>query len=288
MEEIERGASYTATIQLSEAPDNVDGDDQVYVTLYHDWGGSALVAEQLATLVSSNLYTITFTASQMQSSGVHKIHWRYLIDDDVFVKNDYVDVIQTYISSDTFFAANPELEDEFADHFSDIERQARKTIDSFCNQNFQFYPGKTLTVDGNGQKVIGLPLRVDTLTSTLIDEDDVSDNIELVPETQRYVRYKKQGDSQVGITRTSFTYDSTVEILGDWGWPYVPINIETAAHLLILDLMSEDRENYKFGITRVWMDTQRFDFDPSILTTTGNVDVDTMLMDYVLFQPEVV
>lgn len=280
-----RNEEYTATLNLGEDADQVAGEYEVYVSLIHDWGDIVVDAER-ATRAAEGIYTYTFSATNCVSSGTHRIKWAYTLSSVDYVKNDYVKIVQQYVDIDTFFDNHPEYEDEFYDAFPALEKKARAIIDTYCGQDFQFFSSKSLTLDGNGKTTLTLPVRLDSLTSCTIDTDDVTDNIENVPDTDWYLRYSVQGDIHAGYYRTKFTEDSTVVVDGDWGWPYVPTNVELACETLIEDLISDDRENYKYGITRVWMDTQRFDFDPNIFYSTGNMEVDVLLMDYVLFNPE--
>lgn len=282
------GETYTSTLTLDEDADVVGSDYEVYASLIHDWGDVVVDAAR-ATRVSEGIYSYTFSATNCASSGVHRIKWEYTIDDIDYVKNTYVKIIQQYIDADTFFDNHPEYEDEFYDSFDNLEKKVRGVIDSYCGQEFQFYSSKTLTFDGNGKSTMLMPVRVDTLTEILLDtDDDITDSVEILPSSDWYIRYDKEGDSQIGITRTTFTQDATITVNGDWGWPFVPSNISQAADILIEDFISNDRENFRYGITRVWMDTQRFDFDPNIFSSTGNIDADILLMDYVIFTPEMV
>lgn len=282
------GETYTASLTLDEDADLVLGEYEVYVSLIHDWGDTVVSAER-ATRVSTGLYTYTFSATDCASSGVHRIKWEYTIDSVDYVKNTYVKIVQQYIDATTFFENHPEYEEEFYDSFNDIEKKVRSIIDSYCGQEFQFYGDKTLSFDGNGKSTLLMPVRLDAITEVLIDtDDDITTLVEIMPNTDWYLRYARQGDSQVGITRTTFTEDALITVNGDWGWPFVPMNITQAADMLIEDFISHDRENFRYGITRVWMDTQRFDFDPQIFSSTGNIDADMLLMDYVIFTPELV
>ena len=72
-------------------------------------------------------------------------------------------------------------------------------------------------------------------------------------------------------------------IEGDFGWQFVPNNIEQAADLLLEDMMNDDSEFRRHGIHRVDMDTIQYQVNAKFLETTGNIDADVLLMDYTLF-----
>lgn len=279
--EIKRNTAYTVDIDLGADADTVLGLYEVYVSLVHDWGDT-VVAETRASRVSAGLYDHSFSPSEMASSGIHKVHWRWVSGGDEFTQNDYANVTQQYIDADSFFALHEELEDEYYDYFDAVESVARGVIDTFCGQSFQFFHDKDITFDGSGTAIQVLPMRIDDLTAATLDAVDVIDSVEILPDSDWYVRCVKEGEI------SKFTTDQPLVITGDWGWPYVPTNVTRACDYLIEDILSNDRANYKYGVKRAWQDLSRFDFTEVIYFTTGNLDVDVLLMDYVYFTPDMV
>ena len=62
----------------------------------------------------------------------------------------------------------------------------------------------------------------------------------------------------------------------------VPWEVEQAVELLMIDLLDDTRrEHYRYGIVRSDQGGNRLMMDKGIFNSTGNVDVDTLLMDYV-------
>jgi hypothetical protein len=81
-----------------------------------------------------------------------------------------------------------------------------------------------------------------------------------------------------------FDKQSIYRVEGDFGWQFVPNNIEQAADLLLVDMMNDDSEFRRHGIQRVEMDTIRYEINTTnFFETTGNIDADVLLMDYTLF-----
>jgi hypothetical protein len=76
--------------------------------------------------------------------------------------------------------------------------------------------------------------------------------------------------------------------LGDWGWISVPSNIKEATALLIADILEDaKRDHHRYGIIRLEQDTNRFEFNRDMLSeSTGNLDVDILIMDYVYWVPD--
>jgi hypothetical protein len=273
---VNREDDYIATINTGTDVDQELGEYLITVSLIHDWG-TIIVDEAEPTRDSAGLYSYVF--ADMASSGVHKIRWTYTQGGDVFVKDQFIEVVQRYITSDDFFNKYPELGTEFEPYFNDLEGAARKIIDTFCGQNFQYIEG-SLTFDGNGRKDLYLGRRLDTMISVFIDETDVSTTITGLSDDEfdRYIQIVVTD----GMTLTRFTEGVPVVVTGDWGFPYVPSSISMATELLILELMNDDRINYTHGIDQIWMDTQRTEFKDGMFDTTGNLDVDTLIMDYMV------
>jgi hypothetical protein len=79
-----------------------------------------------------------------------------------------------------------------------------------------------------------------------------------------------------------------VTVSGDWGWIDPPSNITEATSLLILDILEQNRrEHHSYGILRLDQDTNRIAFDSSMFSeSTGNIDVDVLIMDYIYWIPD--
>lgn len=287
MQEVKRESQYVATLQLSTEADDTAGVYDVFVSLVHDWGDE-VVAEVRATRTGALSYEYTFTEEDTVSAGVHRIKWRWLVSGDEYKKEDYIRIYTPYLAPSKFFEFRTELETEFEEQFDGISKSVRDIINTYCGQQFDFYKSKTMTFDGNGTSNLQLFNRLDSIEEVLIDGDDYTNLVEFVPQSKRFLRFKKTGDAQTGVSRTKFTMDSVVTVKGNWGWPYVPTNVSSAADLLIADWTTDDHHNFRYGIDQVWMDTQRFEFRDHFFETTGNIDADLLLMDYVVWEMDYV
>jgi hypothetical protein len=282
MKSIKREDTYTAQLDITTDADQVLTVYQVFVTLSHEWGDE-VVEETVATRTGTGTYEYDFTATDLQSSGVHKIHWRYVRGGDTYTKDDYINIYQPYLTEEYFFDIYPELEDVLTIDFEPVENKVRQLIDTHCGQQFDWYPTKRLTLDGSGTRSLYLPLRLNALTSvTNIFNDiggstteDVSDYVQLSYESKFFIQMKS--------TSNKFSQFSQFRILGDWGWPYVPQHITDAAALIMADLLNDDSIYRQHGVSEVYMDTHRMRFDSAIFGSTGNLDADVLLMDYNLF-----
>jgi hypothetical protein len=105
-----------------------------------------------------------------------------------------------------------------------------------------------------------------------------------------YIQFRKSylDKTQMRVYESSFSEDDDFRIEGDFGWQFVPNNIEQAADLLMVDAMNDDSEIRRRGIIKVEYDTVRYEMAPrnskaSFYESTGNIDADVLLMDYTLF-----
>lgn len=287
MIEIARESEYTATLSLTTEADDTAGIYDVFVTLTHDWGDE-IVAEVRATRTAALSYEYTFSETDIKSAGIHRVTWRWLVSAVEYTKEDYFNVYTPYVEASKFFEFRTGLETEFEDQFGNMGRAVRNIINTYCGQEFDLFANKTMTFDGSGTTTLQLAHRLNSFSEVLIDGDDYTSSVEFTPGSKRFLRFKKNGDEQTGISRSKFTLDSTVSVKGDWGWPYVPPGITAAADLLIEDWTTDDHHNFRYGIDQVWMDTQRFEFRDHFFDTTGNIDADLLLMDYVVWEMDYV
>lgn len=284
----------TTSNQLLTTPSEVDQIStvyQVYVTISHEWGDIVL-AETLATRVSTANYSYTMTVNDTKSAGIHKIHWRYIISGVTYTKDVYVNIYQPYMLASDFFNNNPDLEDDFSDSFDVTERKVRDIINTFCGQTFDPYFQKTISVDGTDRNTLYMPMRLQKVTSiTLLEApqendpfnevDDYTTSIGLVPQSNYFLRFLDR--------TTTFGDEATFTIFGDWGWPWVPTNISEASELLIVDHFNDDSTIRQHGITEVKYDTRSgYVFSDTIFESTGNTDADVLLLDYTMFLIEMI
>jgi hypothetical protein len=302
MDDVKIDTSKTLTLTLPSDP----ASNTVSVSLYHEFG-SLVSGPTNATRTSTGVYTITYGQSAsgiyvLNSAGKHRADFIYTIGGTSYTQSQYINVYTPYITSTAFFNDHPELEDDWSDKFDKIEKKVRNIINTFCGQSFDYYPNKYIEISGSGKKSLHLPLPIATLRkvtanvgdsdeSVLHDSTDATlNNIEKSKEPHNfqssyYIQFKKSvlDSVQTILTTARFDYDDDYKIEGDFGWRYVPNNIEQAADILIEDLMSGDSEFRRHAVTKVEMDVTRYDFRESFYETTGNIDADVLLMDYTLF-----
>jgi hypothetical protein len=301
MDDVKIDTAKTLTLTL---PTDADSNT-VSVVLTHEFG-DVVQASTAATRSSEGVYTITYGQQDsgiyvFNSAGKHRADFTYSVSGTEYSQSQYVNVYTPYISWSEFLASHSELS-SFESDFDTYEKRARNIINTYCGQTFDSYPEKSITLDGTNHKNLHLPIPISTLrkvtfnpgdsdAEVIHDSTDASlNNIEKVRqpfnfESSYYLRFK----ANIVQTNTSrlrgktFKDHSDYKIEGDFGWRYVPLNIKQAADLIITDLMNDDSEYRRHGITSVDMDTLRFTMTNNFYESTGNIEADVLLTDYTLF-----
>ena len=301
MDDVKIDTAKTLTLTL---PSDADSNN-VTVVLTHEFG-DVVQASTAATRSSQGVYTITFGQAAsgiyvLNAAGKHRADFTYSISGTEYTQSQYINVYTPYLTWAEFLANHSELS-SFESQFDYFEKRARNIIDTYCGQSFEYYPSKSITLDGTNHKNLHLPFPIATLrkvtfnagdsdAEVIHDSTDASlNNIEKVRQTFNfessfYLRFK----ANIVQTNTSrilgktFKEHSDYKIEGDFGWRFVPLNVKQAADLIVTDLMNDDSEYRRHGITSVDMDTISFTMKPSFYESTGNIEADVLLTDYTLF-----
>jgi hypothetical protein len=302
MDDVKIDTSKTLTLTLPADPTS----NAVSASLYHEFG-TLVSGPTAATRSSAGVYTITYGQQAsghyiLNSAGKYRADFTYTVSGTSYTKSQYINVYTPYITADTFFEDHPELEDDWYDKFDKMEKKVRNIINTFCGQGFEHYPNKSIEISGTGKNTLHLPYPINTLRKVtmnsgtsdqevLHDYEDVTvNNIEKAKEPHRfgstyYLQFRRSTLDSVNVallTNKFYPRDAYL-IEGDFGWQFVPNNIEQAADLLLEDMMNDDSEFRRHGIHRVDMDTIEYFTNTNFFETTGNIDADILLMDYTLF-----
>lgn len=275
-------SSVTETFTYPSAPDAGTAS----VTVYYDLGDVVLAATA-PTLVSGNTYSITIADDLIGAAGVYRIKWSCEISDVAFYSYEEFKVEDTYVTSENFFSNYPEFDlPEYTTKFVNIEKLARRIVDTYTGQDFQFIKNKTLQYDGNDRDMLYLGYRLNSFSSVVVDSTDFTSAVRIDYRSKYFLKTLAPAPSPEGNTEDIrakvFPKNSTIYVTGDWGWASVPWEITQAAELLIVDLFDDTRrEHYRYGVTRLEQGNNRLEFDKNIFNSTGNLDVDTLLMDFV-------
>ena len=302
MDDVKIETSKTLTLTLPSDP----ASNIVSVKLYHEFG-NLVSGPTNATRTGTGVYTITYGQQAsgiyiLNAAGRYRADFLYTISGTEYTQSQYINIYTPYITSTAFFEDYPELEDDWSDKFDKIEKKVRNIINTFCGQSFEYYPNKTIEISGSGRNSLHLPFPITTLRTVTADvgtsdetiihsySDATVNNIEKAKEPHNfgatyYIKFKRStlDSPNVLMLVNKFYKTSSYTIDGDYGWQFVPNNIEQAAGLLIADQMNDDNQYRVHGIKRADMDAIDLHFSDKFYESTGNIDADVLLMDYTLF-----
>jgi hypothetical protein len=256
-------------------------EGSVSVKVNYEWGD--LVDEPTATDEGDDEYSIELSPDLMVAAGVYSIRWSCEVSGTPKHFNTSFYVEEKYISENDFMNIYEDMNtSEYNnDIFNRAERIARKIIDTFCGQSFQFVGNKVVNKDGNDRQKLYIGRRLVHLDSVEMSIDNRTEDYTDFCDIDWGSRYSIQSSEK-------FPQGSRVTVSGDWGWIDPPSNIREATSLLILDILEQNRrEHHSYGILRLDQDTNRIAFDSSMFSeSTGNIDVDVLIMDYIYWIPD--
>jgi hypothetical protein len=276
---------YSSVVEQFTYPSTPDAGT-ASVTVYYDLGDS-VVAATAPTLVSGSTYSITINDDLLGAAGIYRLKWSCKIASSSFYSYTEFRVEDAYVTSSDFFSEFSDFDvPEFTNKFANTEKLARRIIDTYTGQDFQFIKNKTYKYDGNDRSKMNLGQRLNSFSSVYIDESDYTDKVEVDFRSKYFLKLLQQypypDSRRDDLQPAIFSKNTVVYVTGDWGWISVPAQITQAAKLLIVDLFDDTRrEHFRYGISKIEQGNNRLEFDKGIYNSTGNIDVDILLMDYV-------
>jgi len=242
--------------------------------------------------------TIPFSLTQEDASLV--VHWEFDYAEDGhpyhYSKETYVNVITPILPLSVITALVEDEDDFTADEIAHIESATRHIIQSHTGQNFGKSTG-TKVVTGAGGSALALPSRlisVETINGVALPASFsiagegwylTHARFGIPPlKADYYGIHEVNGviENPYGLKAEQFLRDAQFAVKGTWGWPYVPVQVEEAAKLLVRDYASGDtvyRDRYLTSMTAAdW----RIQFHSGAFQHTGNARADALLSDYVL------
>lgn len=274
------------------------------ITLHDIEAGTDVVTGATTTQESDGdgiYYSFITDINESQTVRTLKATWSYTLGGVNAENVDYVDYVQPYVTPDTIRSIYPSLDDKTFDELKEMERTVRKAIEFYTGQTFAPLGRKKKLVLGRGADVLQLPQRIyklhhvkqENVDEALFSRDsDGAIDVEtvhwhegehvLVRKTARQFPFDVQaavsdvlGQLQIFKNRRYYEVDA------EWGWSYVPNEVNQAAKLLIGDYFCSD-SNYHFrGVDVVRSSDWRMEFAHDPYSTTGNVVADQLLAKYI-------
>ena len=262
----------TISIIFPEAP-----DAGATVSVYHEYG-DAIIEDAVATADTATNFSYNLDWKDLDSAGVYRVEWTANFATVATTRTSSFVLEDQYITYAEFDTRN-EFISISEDTFNKLERSAREIVDTYCGQSFQAVVNKTRNYYGSGKDTLHLNDRITKLTTVTIDGEDDTAYFEIDRRSHRFLRFKQSLDGSYIIGKSA-----EVSILGDWGWSFVPQNVEDAMDLVIQDLVTDDRASHRYNVVQSDHDTRRVKYGNSMFETVGNLDADVLLMDYILFE----
>lgn len=293
-------------------------DTSETITLTVTVGGTLTDADTIPTLTITDRNTGTDYTPSVSKVGVGqyeaitplaisqnptrlKALWEFTLDGEPVSRTEWIEVVIPYASVDEIKTHCDAVASYDTDKIKEMERRVRNVIDKFCGQDFGYALDKTYNFTGSGDDSLQLHTPLikleevkDENGAVLFDRDTNGDvrteHVTFYSDSATILRSKhnwpypdfdpKSDVSPYFRGSPMFKNGRVYIVKGDWGWEYVPNEINQAAILLVGTYFGTTSNYRRNGVW--WADTEQFEmrFNQDILNTTGNTDADILLMGH--------
>lgn len=144
-----------------------------------------------------------------------------------------------------------------------LNERAKSAIDEYCQRDFDYHPGVTIKVDGNGRQELSLPqfAAADGLFYPIVNLTSVSINGDALDSSD--YRIKRQpnalNERNAGIIERKWARWpkgwENIEVTLDWGYETPPEEVKSIAESLIIDqLLNAAGASHGSGAESISMD----------------------------------
>jgi hypothetical protein len=196
-----------------------------------------------------------------------------------------------------------ELNEYSDEELKSMERLVSKIVDVFCGQSFGYEKDTIKTAFGQDSDFLWLPGRLWQLDEVSILDDYVSvlrnpegdiigkdfdsrsvrEYVVLDLDNPWRIRNRRNIDYEtlsVTRSRSMFKSGSIYAVRGNWGYPFVPIQITEAAKILVKTYFYDDATYRERYITTIRAGNWRMEFQATGDETTGSANADMILTAY--------
>lgn len=252
-------------------------------------------------------YEVSLDPSEVTKSRRILLTWSFVYDGDNFTNTETIHIVRPYFDADDLWSHEPSLAPDGADpktvdEIQRVESIVRSLINAYCKQEFQDFGKQIKTYIGNGSNTLQLEDRlyklysVDSPQINLFkreNDDSISNEIVTWRSGLPYVIQKKnkatqafadiKADISPGLLQPRKIFESGVpyDVEADFGWKYLPNEVQQAALILADDYFDEDDIYHRKNITVLRSADYRMEFGADHHTTTGNVHADQLLSNYI-------
>lgn len=249
-------------------------------------------------------YTFTLDSSYTSLNRVLRLQWNYTVGGKAVSSEDFYEVFTPYASVSSIidyynFGTRPaDLDFKSQQEIIMAERIARYQIDAYTGQSFGRYWGD--------QEVFGYHSDAIELTQRMVNVKKLYENGVLVIDYTTDPIYNTFGyDVELSTTNKALRivknaqdviyegqYDPTIlyygrfrqhsryKVYGEFGWSYVPQDINHCAVRLVGNLLSRDAQWRERYLKKVNLSEISFELADGAFNGTGDVIVDSILDSY--------
>lgn len=280
----------SGTLYLSVYVNGVltDADASPTVTIVRLSDNTTIVDAQTADHIATGRYAYTTTSTHNAALGKFRATWTYVVNSVTYTKTEYYEVVVPYARAQEVKDYFSDLVSQSSDEIYRKEKLARRIVNMFCNQTFDFESDATKSIFGADSNNLRLPKRLFAFTSCKIDNtEDITSSVEFIASTPNYLSYNGAYTPGYYEVKTDYLYDSKFfksglryYVRGDWGWQSVPENVNLATILLINDYFNDESLLRRHGVYQAAIGDTQYTFNNDLWYTTGNYDVDLLLGSY--------
>jgi len=268
---------------------------------------SNLSTEKLETEIG--VYQINLPTSATYKSRELKLVWSYNVSGNAQVREHKLYVVQPYVDFAQAYSligiGNDPSDPNYKiyDEITAAERYARKLIENYTGQKFYLYTD-TYSIYGTDSDTLALPSKINELYKLYSNDVLLKDTINNIDNWNYQVDVTESGyalriNRAAMLDNTVYTANGMVPpsihdapgvfqrgyrytVFGEFGYEYIPDEVELAAVELIKDYFSKDnlwRNKYVNKISTFDWD---FEYGSGATSGTGNLYADQLLSDYVI------
>jgi hypothetical protein len=259
--------------------------------------------------VDLGVYNLNLPTNATYKARSLRLVWSYSVQGSAQVREHKLFVVQPYTdyaqASESLRIGNDPSDPSYKTYneIMEAERYARKIIENYTGQKFYNYTDKC-SVYGIDSDVLMLPSKIETLYRLHANDILLEDNLLNIDNWNYKVDVTESGfglrinradmrdntvytangmvPPSVNDSSGSFKRGVRYTVFGNFGWSYVPDEVELATIELMKDYFSKDNLWRNKYINKISTFDWDFEYGSGSTSGTGNLYADQLLSDYVV------
>jgi hypothetical protein len=259
--------------------------------------------------VDLGVYNLNLPTNATHKARSLRLVWSYSVQGSAQVREHKLFVVQPYTdyaqASESLRIGNDPSDPSYKTYneIMEAERYARKIIENYTGQKFYKYTD-TCSVYGIDSDVLMLPSKIETLYRLHANDILLEDNLLNIDNWNYKVDVTESGfglrinradmrdntvytangmvPPSVNDSSGSFKRGVRYTVFGNFGWSYVPDEVELATIELMKDYFSKDNLWRNKYINKISTFDWDFEYGSGSTSGTGNLYADQLLSDYVV------